>query len=320
MLCVCVLPVIFLELPFRLFFGWVFFLADAVPRTSFSVVGLISAVACLAALTLILRQVLRRMTAASVSGQPTSWKSTLRLVVIPILLFAAGTGFVGIASSSIWLTTTNMPLVESGRSAAKRAQSKNNLKQIGIDFFGYKEKTGALPPGGTFDETGRGLHGWTTHLLPYMNEAELFERVNWDEPWQSPANRPVMQTVLPFLLSPGIRGPRRGPNRGFAVSHYAANVRVLGPNSHVRFRDISDGTSNTILAGEVSRGIRPWGDPLNWRDPTAGINKPNGFGMWKGGCHVLMADGTVRFLTDNISQKTLRQLSDPADGEEVGDF
>jgi len=106
MLCVCVLPVIFLELPFRLFFGWGFFLADAVPRTSFSVFGTISAVAFLGALTLILKQVLRRNTEASASRQPAGWKSTFRLVAIPILLFAAGIGFVGVASSSIWLATT----------------------------------------------------------------------------------------------------------------------------------------------------------------------------------------------------------------------
>ena len=296
------------------------YLGRVLPQTSFSFVGLISAVACVAAFALLLRLVLRRGLVGSTEDQNAGWKWTIRLTVIPLLLFAAGTGFVGIARSSLWLATTELPLVESGRSAAKRAQSKNNLKQIGIGFFGYEENMGFLPPGGTFDETGQALHGWTTHLLPYMDEANLFERVNWEESWQSPANRPVMQTEIPFLLNPGIRGPLRGPIRGFATSHYAANVRVLGPNSNVRFRDIADGMSDTILAGEVSQGIRPWGDPLNWRDPTAGINKPNGFGMWKGGCHVLMADGSVKFLTDNVDQKTLRQLSDPTDGEEVGDY
>ncbi len=30
---------------------------------------------------------------------------------------------------------------------SKRAQSKNNLKQIGIGFYGHEEMMGALPPG-----------------------------------------------------------------------------------------------------------------------------------------------------------------------------
>jgi hypothetical protein len=45
------------------------------------------------------------------------------------------------------VATTEMPLVESGYSAAKRAQSKNNLKQIGIGFYWHEEMMGALPPG-----------------------------------------------------------------------------------------------------------------------------------------------------------------------------
>ena len=147
MLCVCVPPVIFLELPFRLLFGWAMFLARVLPETSFSLIGLISAIACVAALTVLLRLVLRRGVFGSPEDQLDGWKSTLRFIVIPLLLFAAGTGFVGIARSSIWVATTEMPLVESGYSAAKRAQSKNNLKQIGIGFYGHEEMMGALPLG-----------------------------------------------------------------------------------------------------------------------------------------------------------------------------
>jgi len=94
-------------------------------------------------------------------------------------------------------------------------------------------------------------------------------------------------------------------------------VRILGPNSHVRFRDIPDGTSDTILACEVSRGIRPWGDPLNWRDLTAGINRPSGFGMWTGGCLVLMADGRVQSVRSDINPRVLKALSTPDGGDDA---
>lgn len=319
-LSACVLPFWMVELPVRLLFGWGVFLVRVVPRISFAPAGLATAFASTAVLVLTFRRLLHRRTEDSSGASLTGWSRSLRFLVIPPLLFAAGTGFIGIAKTSIWLGTTEVLLVNAGRRAANRSQSRTNLKQMGLGFFGYEDQEGALPPGGLFDQTGRGLHSWATHLLPFLEETRLHEQVNWKEPWQSPGNRSAMQTEVSVLMNPGLQGSRRRRAHGYAPSHYAANVRVLGANSRLRLKDIRDGTSNTIFAGEVNQGIRPWGDPLNWRDPTAGINSPNGFGMWVGGCHVLLGDGTVRFISETIDPNTLRQLSDPADGETVGPF
>ena len=59
-LCTCILPSLILETPIRLLFGWAMFLARVLPQSSFSFIGLISAVACVAAFALLLRLVLRR--------------------------------------------------------------------------------------------------------------------------------------------------------------------------------------------------------------------------------------------------------------------
>ena len=66
--------------------------------------------------------------------------------------------------------------------------------------------------------------------------------------------------------------------------------------------------------------FRPWGHPANWRDPSDGINKsPDGFGgpRGSGGAQFVMADGSVRFVSDAISPRVLQALGTPNGREEV---
>jgi hypothetical protein len=107
---------------------------------------------------------------------------------------------------------------------------------------------------------------------------------------------------------------------GFGLSHYAANSRVLGSNRGMRRADITDGTSTTLLVGEVNANFQPWGHPVNWRDPAKGINKTAySFGGPRsaGGARFLMADGSVRFISAQVSPDILRALATPAGGEEI---
>ena len=108
--------------------------------------------------------------------------------------------------------------------------------------------------------------------------------------------------------------------QGYGLNHYAANSRVLGGNKGLRVGDVTDGTSTTLLVGEVNAAFRPWGHPANWRDPARGINRsPYGFG---GPRHVrgalfVMVDGSVRMVSERVNPEVLRALSTPAGGEEV---
>jgi hypothetical protein len=109
---------------------------------------------------------------------------------------------------------------------------------------------------------------------------------------------------------------------GFAATHYAGNQHVLLPDSQLKLGDVTDGTSNTIVAGEVAGGFRAWGDPANVRDPGLGINAaPDGFGSSSpGGCHFLLMDGSVRFVSENIDPGVLKALSTYNGGENIGQF
>jgi len=107
---------------------------------------------------------------------------------------------------------------------------------------------------------------------------------------------------------------------GYALSHYAGNVHVLPPGIGLRLpADFKDGTSNTLFAGEVSAGFRPWGHPLNLRDPGRGIRKSaDAFaGPWPSATLFALADGSVRPVKNTISPTVLKALATPAGGEDV---
>jgi hypothetical protein len=109
---------------------------------------------------------------------------------------------------------------------------------------------------------------------------------------------------------------------GYNLSHYAGNAQVfpVGPKRGLRTSDVRDGMSNTILGGEVSTGFRPWGHPLNLRDPGRGLRKSaDAFaGPWRGGVtYFLMGDGSVRVVRPTASPTALRALATPAGGDHI---
>ena len=144
-----------------------------------------------------------------------------------------------------------------------------------------------------------------TSILPHLDQKPLYEQIDQSKAWNDPANLPAMRHILHFLRHPGLE-PKLHPSIQVgekpAVSHYAANQYVFGTQPSLRISDFPDGLTNTIFAGEIRSHFVPWGKPGNWRDPRLGINKPTlGFGSTSnGGAHLLMGDGTVRFVSEKI--------------------
>ena len=77
----------------------------------------------------------------------------------------------------------------------------------------------------------------------------------------------------------------------------------------------SDPTTDAVLISGI---------PQNWPTCNWAINNcgPNDepFSPHIGGCHALMGDGTVRFLSENLNVIIIGQLANPKDGSPVGDF
>ena len=136
----------------------------------------------------------------------------------------------------------------------------------------------------------------------------------------------------------------------------ATTRAMFGPESKSTFRDLVDGSSNTVAVAETTLNV---GDGVtgswacmqhvgqgvdfagingqrkindfqccSWTTPKWTYTYPAGtLGEWgtpgsthTGGCHVLMGDGTVRFLSENLDGTTRQRLGYIGDGQPVGDF
>ena len=154
------------------------------------------------------------------------------------------------------------------REASRIATDRNNLKQIGLAMHHYYEVYSWLPPGGIVRDDGTEMMSWTASLLPYLVRDPLFHQINPDFGWKSPLNQAVFSQTIATLTNPGITEPT-GPG----ISHYAGNSHLFQINKCWAFREITDGTSNTIAVGDVAAGFKQWGDPTNVRDPGLGIGR-----------------------------------------------
>ena len=211
-----------------------------------------------------------------------------------------------------------LPAVHSARSAARRAVSSNNLKQIGLAMHMYASAYNHLPARASFDKQGKPLLSWRVHLLPFIEQDSLYKQFRLDEPWDSEHNRALVAKMPQIFRSPS-------GNAGPGLSHYlgvSGKGLALDGAKELKFSDIRDGTSNTILAVEVDDAHAvTWTKPDDWQydpqQPLAGLStvNPQGFS-------VLFSDGSVRSLSKSIDPKVFHALLTIAGGEVIppGDY
>lgn len=162
------------------------------------------------------------------------------------------------------------------------------------------------------------LHGWGTQIITGEHPKEI----DMTLPWNHPRNASCFKRIYWLFINPELRPAALKDSDGFGLNHYAANSHVIGFHPPMKIQDIKDGAANTLVIGEVNAQFQPWGHPINWRDPTIGINRhPSGFGgaPGSGGAHFMMGDGSVRFLNERIHPAVLRALSTPNGAETIPD-
>ncbi len=274
-----------------------------------------------------------------------------------------------VISIIVLLMSLLLPAIQKVRAAADKLACANNLKQIGIASHHYHIDYGYFPPGYTAsgsyvdgqNDTAPGW-GWASYLLPYIEQDNLYRKINFTLPIQDSRNAAAVQTFVKLYICPSdevATGPflvSGTSGSGFlaAPCSYAATcgpdasevdaetgLGVFYRNSRIRFADIHDGTSNTVMIGD-----RAWGQTNGiWAGAASGsICRAGSFNPWKnatgsaptfvlvhnnwinvttdadgglddfssfhpGGVNLLFADGSVRFLHSII-----------ADGQERWDF
>jgi prepilin-type processing-associated H-X9-DG protein len=288
--------------------------------------------------------------------------------------------FLVVAGCSLVLVGLLTPSLESARSAARKAQCKNNMKQLGIAMHNYHETFGVFPPGWVANhrQPNSGFKfGWQTFILPFLEEGPLYRQINFSVPTKTPMK--LLQKRIAVYRCPVDVTPDINPIRSkYGTSNYSGNYGVntfrtpklelltnwmatrrtknwpgqravpkstngiFHWSSSVRFRDITDGTSNTFMLGERSAysgsGIWPGvasneyvNDALTNCAPGNEINgSTRAFSSFHGkGAHFLLCDGSARFISQNISSVfdvenrelgLYQKLSIRNDGQVVGEF
>ncbi len=180
-----------------------------------------------------------------------------------------------------------LPAVQQAREAARRSSCKNNLKQIGLALHNYMSTFAETLPsaGNTLAGGYPDDYSPLARLLPYCEQANLQDLIDWDLHLGHPAAQPlptemhiVARTIIPMFMCPSDPAPQVAtePYQNtfqYAGCNYAANqsdgiettptnqIHPIYPgnglfwcSSRTKIRDCVDGTSNTIAFAESTRG------------------------------------------------------------------
>ena len=232
----------------------------------------------------------------------------------------------------LFLGALLIPFASSAREATRRLQCTSNLKQIALALHTYHDVYKSFPPAYTTDAEGRPLHSWRVLLLPYLEQATLYESIRLDEPWDSEYNKQFHHEKLSCFACPTYSIVQflkdRHPNLQFKENCYYSVIVGEGtmfPGTEAMpLKSITDGTSNTLVV--VERLV-----PVCWMNPVheisletacEGINTTLvGIGSGHiGGCNAAFADGSMRFLPDSLTPDELRALFTRNGGEEFHPF
>ncbi len=272
-----------------------------------------------------------------------------------------------------------LPAVQQAREAAWRSECKNNLKQIGLALQNYHGSHNGFPPGyvsnfnSAGSDTGPGW-GWAAMILPELEQANLQNSIVFTQPIEAIVNRATRSTSLKAYLCPSdsvqmlwnavardSTGQVTSTICEVAASNYVGVYGVSEPgidgdgvffrNSFVRLRDITDGTSSTMLVGERSQKLceatwvgavtnaasfpAPGSPALPFVGNSSGMvlghtfeGPPNSAKLecncfssqHSGGAQFAFADGHVQFISSSIDKLVFRALSTRAGGESIGEF
>ena len=92
-----------------------------------------------------------------------------------------------------------LPAAQSARAAARRTASMNNQRQMAIAMHIVADATGGFPAQANYDQNGKPLLSWRVHILPYIDQQELYEQFRLDEPWNSSHNKKLIEKI-PLVL------------------------------------------------------------------------------------------------------------------------
>lgn len=217
--------------------------------------------------------------------------------------------------------------------ASTRTLCRNNLKQIGLSFHNFADSVGRFPSSaGVLPGLRNDLPpmSWRVALLPQLELHELYGRYDDYLAWDSAYNAELKFTVVrPFHCpaNPVVEASERTPFKtSYVVPNGAATIFGDGTVPALALDEITDGLSTTLLVVEACGSSIIWTEPRDVDTAVSpiGINLPGSVrgqsgglasSYHAGGAQVLLADGSVRLLSQQIDPVLLQAMTTVAFGE-----
>lgn len=254
-----------------------------------------------------------------------------------------------------------LPAVQAAREAARRCSCSNNVAQLGLALHNYEFSMEHLPagtinPSGPIRSEPIGQHvSFLVQMLPYIEQQGIAENFDISAGTYAQENADARAQAISSYLCPSYpRSHNQDATAGltnYAGCHHhveapiaADNNGLLFLNSQIRYGEITDGASNTILVGEMTPSYNSlgWasgtraslrntssligssGQRNNFQPLPAGQQPPplavGGFGsMHPGGAQFGFADGSVRFLSETIDPQLFQDYGHRSDGAMMGE-
>lgn len=224
------------------------------------------------------------------------------------------------------------------RESVDAARSRNNLKQLGLALHNYHDVYNRFPPALGLGPDGKTPHSWRVAILPFIGEKDLFNKYRFDEPWDGPNNKKLLAEMPQVYRAPNAKPDSTNtvyfaiasqywetlvPKNDDAKPAAGTGATVFDGVNGRAIREITDGTSNTIMLVEAQRHGQipidvPWTKPddivYDPAQPLPTLGPPNGLHQGTG-FFAVMGDGSVHLISRELPEATLRALFTRAGGE-----
>ncbi|RCS41421.1 DUF1559 domain-containing protein [Bremerella cremea] len=218
------------------------------------------------------------------------------------------------------ITALLIPALDRTREAAQHVRSQINMRLITTAMLQYSITFGALPAQASTDDNGKKLLSWRVHLLPYLDEEELYDQFHLDEPWDSEHNKKLISQMPATYRDPSSKAPKFYTTylvplgKDMAFEQPTKETQAKSPLG-LKFASFTDGIDQTImLVNAEDEAAVPWTKPADLEvdrsDAWKHLRNVRIFALQVG-----YADGAQDFISPKQSNEFILSLLLRNDGQ-----
>lgn len=173
----------------------------------------------------------------------------------------------------------------------RRARAFDNLQKLAAGLQKYYQQNSRYPQASSTTSSGIPTLSWRVEILPYLGYKELYDKFDFNKPW----NREPNQSLLAYIPDEFVSPERFDTSTNFLLP--ADKSFMFGDRRSPRLNQIEDGADNTIMLVEVNDSLAvPWTQPTDYvpvsrdqmTEELGGLRSDGTFALWANGWPVLL--------------------------------